>query len=196
MKILMDSETQVPFLVTIAPFIQSFLIAAFLEECAKLTIGLLGQSLNQSNEAYFNIHAVMIYSLAGAVGLASFENFLYILLTAANSVGSGLVTVVLRTFLAVPLHCATGIIIGSELALNSFLLQAKPIWRIMLTPILIHGMYDFLLEISQKFILDEALVFLFFLGGALLVVAVAVFLAKKRRNLILEERSQFGILPQ
>jgi hypothetical protein len=122
-------------------FFKSFFEAGLLEESLKLA----SISVFASHNVIADPVAMMIYGLAAANGFAAFEAVSYLLnaLTTGGVQGVAAVALV-RALTAVPLHSITGVIIGGFLARKKFLKERYPVHRILLVPVLVHGLYDFI----------------------------------------------------
>lgn len=87
-------------------------------------------------------YGVVLFGLAAALGFAALENVTYVMGEKTDSASWALAVV--RALLAVPLHGTTGALIGVGLARRRFLGdQTQTILRILVLPVLIHGLYDF-----------------------------------------------------
>ncbi len=119
---------------------QSFAVASFTEETLKILIFFLIIWKNKNFNEFFD---GIIYASYIALGFAAVENIFYVL-----QMGQG--TGVLRAFTAVPGHALFGVTMGYYLGLAKFnTKKAYYIFMAILMPILLHGVYDFIL-ISNK----------------------------------------------
>jgi hypothetical protein len=121
--------------------------------------------LKRSNE----ISTAIIYALAGSLGFAALENVLYVL----GAGSSGVMVAFLRAIMTVPLHCTTGIVIGTGLGLRKFGVGPKadqPWWKVLRFPVFIHGSFNFCL-ISGPYWATM------FFGGSMVIAFLFVFMA-------------------
>ncbi len=108
----------------------------------------------------------IMYGVAISLGFAAFENFFYV-------VAYGLGTAVLRMFTAVPMHAATGVLMGYHTGRAKYAAddaeRVRHLRKGLLIAVLLHGVYDYFL-----FLGDPELVML-----ALVVLAYQVRLARR-----------------
>lgn len=123
----------------------AFVVAGLVEESFKFLFFFLYIWKNREfNEMYDGI----VYSVFISLGFATVENLAYVLST-------GFSTAIVRSFTAVPAHALFAVVMGYYLGIAKF---AKPqyrkkyIWFGLITPVILHGIYDFIL-LSQKFYL-------------------------------------------
>jgi len=119
-------------------FLKSYFRAAGLEEILKYVA---------VRRVVFKDHvvdcgSVIVYGLAGAAGFATFENIEYV-------AQAGLGAAYLRMFLAIPLHCVTGLIIGMNLSYRKFLGKNYRMLTALGVPVLVHGTYDFAVFVND-----------------------------------------------
>ncbi|HNX44461.1 MAG TPA: PrsW family glutamic-type intramembrane protease [Bacteroidales bacterium] len=122
-----------------------FIVAGTTEELLKfLMIFLLFFRNRNFNERYDGI----VYAVSVSLGFAAIENVMYVF-------NSGIPTGLIRAFTAVPAHAFFGIVMGYYFGLarfvngyrKSFLLKA------FLFPMILHGLYDFILFSQNPWIL-------------------------------------------
>lgn len=90
--------------------------------------------MNQQTDSPYSL---LLFGAAGAVGLATLENMMYIVTTGFDgSLASIVVTTLARMFLAVPLHATTGVLIGADLAEVKFGLKKKNFFEILLVKLI------------------------------------------------------------
>lgn len=123
----------------------AFVVAGLVEESFKFLFFFLYIWKNSEfNEMYDGI----VYSVFISLGFATVENLAYVLST-------GFSTAIVRSLTAVPAHALFAVIMGYYLGIAKF---AKPqyrnkyIWLGFINPVILHGIYDFIL-LSQKFYL-------------------------------------------
>ena len=133
----------------------AFVIAAFTEEMFKFTALLILFWNNRNfNEKFDGI----VYAAFISLGFAAVENILYV-----TNGGSGVGLT--RAFTAVPAHALFGVVMGYQLGLARFYPRER-IWRLFLAlslPILLHGIYDFILMSGHPYLLFVFIPYLFFL---------------------------------
>ena len=123
----------------------AFVVAGLVEESFKFLFFFLYIWKNREfNEMYDGI----VYAVFISLGFATVENIAYVLST-------GMSTAVIRSVTAVPAHALFAVSMGYYLGIAKF---ARPqyrrryIARGFAIPVLLHGIYDFIL-LSQKFYL-------------------------------------------
>lgn len=116
---------------------KAFVVAAFTEELFKfLALYLLIWKSREFNDKYDGI----VYSVFISLGFAAVENVMYVL-------GSGVFTGVIRAITAVPAHAIFGITMGFYFGMARFYPKKEDHLKrkALLIPILLHGIYDFIL---------------------------------------------------
>ncbi len=119
------------------PAWHAFAVAGFTEELFKyLALYLLIWKSREFNEKFDGI----VYSVFISLGFAGVENVMYVL-------QSGGTTGLIRAFTAVPAHTIFGITMGFFFGYARFSLRNKTVWKVkaLVYPILLHGIYDFIL---------------------------------------------------
>ncbi|MBQ9174145.1 MAG: PrsW family intramembrane metalloprotease [Bacteroidales bacterium] len=116
----------------------SFFGAAIPEECAKLLMLWL---LLRNNPEFDERFDGIVYAASVGLGFAAFENILYVM-----GSGADWITVsISRALLAVPGHFAFAVMMGYYYSVNHFYGSYAPKGtkaKIILVPILLHGIYD------------------------------------------------------
>jgi protease PrsW len=133
----------------------SFIVAALTEECLKyLAVYLLIWRNREFNERFDGI----VYAVFVSLGFAAVENVIYVL-------NSGMQTGLLRALTAVPAHALFGITMGFYLGLARFIPEQRKImlFRAILYPIILHGIYDFLILSGHPVLLILFIPYLIFL---------------------------------
>lgn len=157
----------------------AFLGAAIPEECAKLLMLWL---LLRRNPFFDERYDGIVYAASVGLGFAAFENLLYVV-----SAGAGWFDVaVTRALYAVPGHFGFAVAMGYYYSLCHFKGAEAPYgakWKILLVPIVSHGLYDTLCFAAN---LAPALAGLLSLG--LMVFCLLLFRNTRRR--ILSEARQ------
>jgi len=151
-------------------FIYAFIGVALREEFSKW---IFTYSISYRNKHYEEKYDMIVYSVFVALGFAFFENLTYVF-------QGGIITGIIRAISAVPGHAFDGVFMGYYLSEakhyekeNNKSLKNKNLVLSIITPILLHGFYDYCL-MSESFIL--AIVFLIFL------ILLYIFSIKKVRH--------------
>jgi len=116
---------------------KAFAVAAFSEELFKyLALYLLIWKSPEFNEKFDGI----VYAVYVSLGFAAVENVLYVM-------DGGLNTGIMRALTAVPAHAIFGITMGFYFGLAKFYEKQRQSLKqkALLLPILLHGIYDFIL---------------------------------------------------
>ena len=116
---------------------KGFVVAGFTEEFFKfLALYLLIWKSPEFNDKYDGI----VYAVFISLGFAAVENILYVM-------GNGLFTGIIRAVTAVPAHAIFGITMGFYFGMAKFYTkkQSELKRKALLIPILLHGLYDFIL---------------------------------------------------
>ncbi len=124
---------------------EAFVVAGFTEEVFKFAaLYLLIWKNRNFNEKFDGI----VYAVFVSLGFAALENMLYVY---ENGMSVG----VLRAFTAVPAHALFGVAMGFYFGLARFYPQKRLNYmtRTLLFPILLHGLYDFMLMAQQGYLL-------------------------------------------
>jgi RsiW-degrading membrane proteinase PrsW (M82 family) len=132
---------------------KAFVVAAFTEELFKfLALYLLIWKSRDFNDKYDGI----VYSVFISLGFAAVENVMYVL-------GNGVFTGVIRAITAVPAHAIFGITMGFYFGMAKFYpkKQAALKQKALVAPIILHGIYDFILFTGIDWL---SIVFVGFLG--------------------------------
>jgi RsiW-degrading membrane proteinase PrsW (M82 family) len=104
-------------LCVLSDFLQAFVIAGLFEETVKYI------TVRRVVYRSFVVDpmALVVYSCCAAAAFATVEDLLY-------NLSFGLATAIIRALLSVPLHCATGLIMGVSLADNRFFKKDTERW--------------------------------------------------------------------
>ncbi len=125
----------------------SFIVAGFSEELIKFLATFILYYRNRNfNERFDGI----VYAVFVSLGFAMIENIAYVF----NSDIGGIYTAFLRAIFSVPLHGIFGIFMGYYISLYKFEQHnnRKFIVMSLIVPIIIHGIYDFILMTQIKFL--------------------------------------------
>ena len=134
---------------------KAFVVAAFSEELFKyIALYLLIWKSPEFNEKFDGI----VYATYVSLGFAAVENVLYVL-------DGGLTTGVMRAITAVPAHAIFGITMGFYFGLAKFYEKERRILKIkaLAFPILLHGIYDFILFTGVQWLLIVFVAFVVYL---------------------------------
>lgn len=132
---------------------KAFVVAAFTEEFFKfLALYLLIWKSREFNDKYDGI----VYSVFISLGFAAVENVLYVF-------GNGIYTGIVRAVTAVPAHAIFGITMGFYFGMAKFYPKKRTELKqkALLAPIILHGLYDFILFTGIDWL---SVIFLVFLG--------------------------------
>ena len=123
----------------------AFVVAAFTEELFKILVFFIFIWNNKNfNEKFDGI----VYAVFISMGFAATENLMYVL-------SSGFTTGLIRAFTAVPAHAIFAVSSGYFLAFAKFKPKGKIIYLFLAlaVPVLLHGIYDFILLSKNDFLL-------------------------------------------
>lgn len=134
---------------------KAFVVAAFTEELFKfLALYLLIWKSPEFNDKFDGI----VYAVFVSLGFAAVENVLYVL-------GSGYGTGFMRAVTAVPAHAIFGITMGFYFGMAKFYVKQQRQLKIkaLLYPIILHGIYNFILFTGIQWLTIIFLAFLIYL---------------------------------
>ena len=137
----------------------AFVVAAFTEELFKfIALYLLIWKSREFNDKLDGI----VYAVFISLGFAAVENVLYV-------IGNGFGTGITRAITAVPAHAIFGVTMGFYFGMAKFYVKKRYQLKqkALLYPIILHGIYDFILFTGidwLSFIFLGFLVFLYFSG--------------------------------
>jgi len=123
----------------------AFVVAGFTEEIFKfLILYLLVWKSPSFNEQFDGI----VYAVFVSLGFAGVENVLYVM-------DGGMQTAAIRALTAVPAHAIFGITMGYYLGIAHMYkeLKGKYLSLALLVPIVLHGIYDFILMVEIDWLL-------------------------------------------
>lgn len=125
----------------------AFIVAGFTEELYKWIIVIVFVYRSREFDEYID---GIIYCVFVSLGFATIENIFYVL-DGSYSVA------ILRAFLSIPAHMLFGVSMGYYLSISKFSISKAQKSRYMVLalviPILLHGIYDYLLMSSIPFML-------------------------------------------
>jgi len=123
----------------------AFVVAGFTEELFKfLALYLLVWKSPSFNEKFDGI----VYAVFVSLGFAGVENVMYVM-------DGGMQTALVRAITAVPAHAIFGVTMGYYLGIAHMYeeLKSKYLGRALLVPIVLHGIYDFILMVEIGWLL-------------------------------------------
>jgi RsiW-degrading membrane proteinase PrsW (M82 family) len=126
-------------------FYSAFLVAGTTEETFKfLALFLLVWRSPSFNEQFDGI----VYAVFVALGFAAVENVMYV-------IEGGYQTALVRSLTAVPAHALFGVTMGYYLGIAHRYeeLRKDYLLRALFIPVILHGIYDFLLMVSREWLL-------------------------------------------
>jgi len=138
-----------------APAWNAFAVASLTEESFKyLALMILFWNNRNFNEKFDGI----VYASFISLGFAGVENILYV---SDGGFGVGLI----RAITAVPAHALFGIVMGYQVGLAKFYPKEKQrrLFLALALPILLHGIYDFILMSEHPYLLLLFVPYLLFL---------------------------------
>ncbi len=124
---------------------QAFVVAGFTEELFKfLALYLLVWKSPSFNEQFDGI----VYAVFVSLGFAGVENVMYVM-------DGGMQTALSRSLTAVPAHAIFGVTMGYYLGIAHMYeeLKSKYLVKALLVPIVLHGIYDFILMVEIGWLL-------------------------------------------
>ena len=136
-------------------FYDAFVVAAFTEESFKfLVLYLLIRKSKEFNERFDGI----VYAVFISLGFAGVENIMYVY-------DGGMAIGISRAFTAVPTHALFGVSMGYYFALSKFESERTDLnmFKALAVPIVLHGIYDFILMTGHPYILLAFFPFLIYL---------------------------------
>jgi RsiW-degrading membrane proteinase PrsW (M82 family) len=123
----------------------AFVVAGFTEELFKfLALYILVWKSPSFNEKFDGI----VYAVFVSLGFAGVENVIYVM-------DGGMQTAVIRAITAVPAHAIFGVTMGYYLGIAHMYseLKGKYLGRALLVPLVLHGIYDFILMVESTWLL-------------------------------------------
>lgn len=134
---------------------KAFVVAAFSEELFKfIALYLLIWKSPEFNEKFDGI----VYAVFVSLGFAAVENIMYV-------TGNGFSTGIARALTAVPAHAIFGVTMGFYFGMAKFYEkeQKKLKQKALFFPIILHGIYDFILFTGIEWLIIAFFAFLTFL---------------------------------
>jgi RsiW-degrading membrane proteinase PrsW (M82 family) len=134
---------------------QAFIVAATTEELFKfLALYLLVWRSPSFNEKFDGI----VYAVFVSLGFAAVENVMYVM-------EGGYEIALVRAITAVPAHALFGVTMGYYLGIAHMYeeLRSSYLGRAVLVPIVLHGVYDFILMVGVDWLLSFFVLYIIFL---------------------------------
>lgn len=134
---------------------KAFVVAAFSEELFKyIALYLLIWKSPEFNEKFDGI----VYAVFISLGFAGVENVIYVL---EGGIGTGM----MRAITAVPAHAIFGVTMGYYFGLARFYEKERKTLKLkaLVYPILLHGIYDFILMTGIEWLTGVFFLFVIFL---------------------------------
>lgn len=136
--------------------LEAFLVAALCEEVGKY----LAVRFAVWKTPHFNcMYDGIVYTTFAALGFATLENILYVM-------DGGLATAITRMFTAIPGHASDAVFMGYYLSrakraeVNGDKIEYKKnIRKTLLVPMIVHGIYDFLLLMEEEIVGEMTVIF-------------------------------------
>ncbi len=128
-----------------------FIFTSLIEELAKFVIVYISSKSKEYNQYY----DIILYAVYVSLGFACFENLLYVL---SNF---NLFTALFRAITAIPAHASFQTLMGYYFTLSRLYPKKKKLYLSLsiIIPVIIHGLYDFLLYLNSPIFLIFFLVF-------------------------------------
>lgn len=134
----------------------SFISSSALEEGVKyILLFFLIKKNKNFNEPFDGI----VYSVFISLGFAGTENIIYVL----NPEFGGYNTSLMRAIISVPCHGLFGVVMGYYFAFSKFEFKKYKKLKAFLYPMVIHGIYNFILLVSKNYYLIILVPYILFL---------------------------------
>jgi len=168
--------------ITLAALYSSFVGAAIPEEALKLWV-IRGYCARQTS--FDEPMDGIVYGVTAALGFAALENIIYVW-------GSGWTVALLRAFTSIPIHAATGAILGHAVARAQFGPAGRfTVWKGFLSAVAVHGLYNYGLiamelyanrpVLPASYLGDQVYIFLLLLVFVVLIGSVVWTIRTTRR---------------
>ena len=163
-------------------FYAAFLTAGIPEELCKFLIFMIFIWRDKNFDEYFD---GIVYACFIGLGFACLENIMYVFGASIQSIWVGFATSFIRALLSVPGHFLFGVILGYFLSMAKFRPEKKGkyIWTGLLLAMLAHGLFDWLLMITEHLSTGlTVLVYTFFIIGDVGLWFYAIHLIRKQQE--------------
>ena len=160
-------------------FIYSFIFTSLVEEGCKW---IMVYKIAFKSQEFDQLYDIVLYSVFVGLGFATIENLIYIVPSVY-----GVWIAMFRAITAIPAHTCFGTFIGYYLAMYKKFNQKRYLIMSLLVPVLLHGLYDFLLYSENIYM---AAIFLILITGMLIVTIIKVNkIVKFDKEMLKEKRS-------
>ena len=167
------------FVGILSAFYTAYIVAGLTEEYFKRLVVI---RLACKNKNYDEKLDGIVYSVFSALGFATIENLMYILIGQNNYIYTG----VTRGFLAVPAHMLFGVTMGYYLSLSKFANNDNDkkanFSKSYYVPVILHGTYDFILMSHLPGLMFFFMVFVIYLWRVNLIKLNEYVNESKMRN--------------
>ena len=163
-------EASFGFSLLLSQFLKAFLIVGLCEEFSK---GIIVYVFAYKRIEFDQFIDGVIFAITVSMGLATFENLLYL-------IRGGMGYVILRTFTAVPMHGIAAGILGYYISRAKFSQSMVEKRKFILTGMLYasisHGLYDFILASNPSLFIYASI------GSYLLLIFISIVLYNKVKS--------------
>lgn len=166
-------------------FLDAFIMAALIEEGFKY---LAFKKWIWNNRFFDEYYDGILYAALISLGFASLENILYVF---DNGFGTG----VSRALTAIPAHTFFGISMGYffSRAKFNFTNTQRNLWLALLVPVILHGLYDFILfEIARFEDSEEPYFVVVAVSFWVLMIFMLVYSRKRIRKMLKKDKVDLG----
>jgi RsiW-degrading membrane proteinase PrsW (M82 family) len=166
--------------------LDAFILASFIEEGFKY---LAFKKWIWNNRFFDEYYDGILYAALISLGFASLENILYVF-------DYGFETGVSRALTAIPAHTFFGITMGFffSRAKFNFTNTRRNLWLALLVPVLLHGLYDFILfEIARFDDADEPYFIVVALSFWILMIFMLVYSRKRIRKMLKRDKASYEL---
>ncbi|MBC8185440.1 PrsW family intramembrane metalloprotease, partial [candidate division KSB1 bacterium] len=163
-------EASFGFSLLLSQFLKAFLIVGLCEEFSK---GIIVYVFAYKRIEFDQFIDGVVFAITVSMGLATFENLLYLL-------NGGVGIALLRTFTAVPMHAISAGILGYYISRAKFSNSRNDARKFLLKGVffasIIHGLYDFILSSNPDLYLYASI------GAYLLLILISIVLFNKIKS--------------
>lgn len=142
--------------------ISNFIVVALAEESGKYYVL---NKITKNHYAFNYTFDAVVYAVTVSLGFATLENILYVLV-------GGIGTALLRAVMSVPGHAIFGVFMGYYYGISKMKHRKKI--GVLLVPVLLHGFYDFCLNMNHP---------AFFVAFLMFEIIITIVAARKVRVL-------------
>lgn len=170
----------------------SFIVVALVEETSKYV---MTYNIGYREKEFDQLYDIIVYSTFVSLGFALLENILYIVINSINDtflINSGIYTASVRAFSAIPAHASFGVIMGYFLGKARISQEQgnkknmKKYFALSLfVPVIMHGIYDFLL------LSGSTLLFIIFILFLIFIITFSLIKLNKLRRMNIVKRKNY-----